>query len=83
MNKILIKVKVPTLSQEYEMFIPINKQVGKIINLIQKAIIEKNIDIIPNRSNLVLIKRDTNEVLDNNMYVYETKIKQGDILIIL
>lgn len=83
MNKILIKVKVPTLSQEYEMFIPINKQIGKIVNLIQKAVLEKNIDMIPIRNNLVLIKRDTNEILDNNTYVYNANIKQGDTLIML
>lgn len=83
MNKILVKIKVPTLSQEYEMFIPINKQIGKIIALVQKAIIEKNIDIIPSRGNLVLIKSSTNEILDNNVYVHKSNIEQGDVLILL
>lgn len=83
MNKLLIKVKYPLISQEYELFIPINKTIGKITELIQKAIIEFNVEEIPLKKNAVLIKAETNEILDFNKLVYESNIKNGEILVIL
>lgn len=83
MNKLLVKIKYPVISQEYEVFIPINKTIGKIIDLIQKAIIEFNVEEIPHRKNAILIKADSNEMLDNNKLVYESNIKNGDILVIM
>ena len=83
MNKILVKVKYPLISQEYELFIPINKSVGKITELIQKAIIEFNVEEIPTRNNAILIKADTNEILDYTKLVYDSNIKNGDTLVIL
>lgn len=83
MNKLLIKVKYPLISQEYELFIPINKTIGKITELIQKAIIEFNVEEIPLKKNAVLIKAETNEILDFNKLVYESNIKNGEILVIM
>lgn len=83
MNKLLIKVKYPLVSQEFEMFIPINKSIGKITMLIQKTIIEFNVDQIPVRKDAILINSSTNEILDKNKLVHEENIKNGDILIIL
>ena len=39
MNKLLVKIKYPLISQEYELFIPINKTIDKITKIIQKTII--------------------------------------------
>lgn len=83
MNKILVKIKYPIISQEYELFIPINKTIGKVSDLIQKAIIEFNVDEVPLKKNMVLVKAETNEILDMSKLVYESNIKQGDILIVL
>lgn len=83
MNKILVKVKYPLISQEYELFIPINKSVGKITELIQKAIIEFNVEEIPLKKNAILIKAETNEILDSKKLVFDSNIRNGDILVIL
>lgn len=83
MNKLLIKVKYPLVSQEFEMFIPINKSIGKITMLIQKTIIEFNVDQIPLRKDAILINSSTNEILDKNKLVHESNVKNGDVLIIL
>lgn len=83
MNKLQVKVKCPLISQDYEMFIPINKSIGKITTLIQKTIIEFNVDLIPLKKNAILINSASNEILDRNKLVYESNIKNGDILIIL
>ncbi len=83
MNKLLVKIKYPLISQEYEIFIPINKTIGKITELIQKAIIEFNVEEIPMKKNAILVKSDTNEILNFHKLVYETNIKNGDVLVIL
>lgn len=82
MNKILVKVSYPIINQEYEMFIPINKSIGKVTNLVQKAIIELNIEAIPIRNNAILVK-STGEVLEPQKLVYDSNVLQGDKLIIL
>ena len=83
MNKLLVKIKCPLISQEYELFIPINKSIGKITGLIQKTILELNVDEIPLKKDAILINSSSNEILDKNRLVYESNIKNGDILILL
>lgn len=83
MNKLLIKIEYPVINQDYELFIPINKSVAKILNLVQKAIIEMNIDIIPNRRDIGLYIKSTGELLPMNEIIKNTNIKNGDVLVIL
>ncbi len=40
MNKILISVYVITLDAKYDLFVPINIKTSKMIDLIQKSIVE-------------------------------------------
>ena len=65
------------------MFIPINKTIAKIIMLVQKAIIELNVDYIPIRKDIVLVKKSNGEILPMNEIVKNTSIEQGDNLILL
>ena len=83
MNKLLVKIKYPLISQEYELFIPINKTIDKITKIIQKTILEFNVDEIPLKKDAILINSNTNLILDKNKLVYESNIKNGDVLIIL
>lgn len=83
MNKMLVKISYPRINQEYEMFIPINKTIAKILILVQKAITEINVDYIPIRKNALLVKKSNGEILSMNEIVKNTSIEQGDILVIL
>ena len=38
-NKILIELEVPLIEKKYVLFIPINKKVGTVKSLIEKALI--------------------------------------------
>ena len=44
-NKVLIQLIVPEIEEKYDLFIPINRRVGTVINLISKAIFELNNDV--------------------------------------
>ncbi len=83
MNKLLVKIEYPMINQEYELFIPVNKTVAKILNLIQKGIIELNVDIIPKRNDIGLYIKETGELLPMTEIIKNTNVKQGDTLVIL
>ena len=40
MNKLLVKLYVPSLEEEYNVWIPLNKRIGGIVLLLVKAINE-------------------------------------------
>ena len=39
-NKILIELEIPLIEKRYDLFIPINKKIGTIKNLIENALVE-------------------------------------------
>ena len=71
------------INQEFELFIPINKTVARTLALIQKGIIELNVDIIPKREDIGLYIKETGELLPMTEIIKNTNVKQGDTLIIL
>lgn len=83
MNKLLVKVSYPMIDQEFELFIPINKTVARILTLVQKAIIEINVDAIPTRKDVALYIKDSGEKLPMTEIIKNTNVKQGDTLVIL
>ena len=81
MNKILVIVFVPTLEMQYEVYIPINKKIGTIKNIINQSINELS-DGQLNDQNLELFDNDTGDVLPNNIYVKESRIRNGTKLVL-
>ncbi|MBP3907006.1 MAG: hypothetical protein J6D12_07835 [Peptostreptococcaceae bacterium] len=76
-NKILITVFVPLLDENYDLFIPVNKKVGTI----KKGIIS-SIKNLVNKDYLLMLKSNC-EVIDDNIYVKNSEIKNGSKLILL
>ena len=81
-NKILIQLYIPLIEEEYDIFIPINKRIGTI-----KQLIEKNIS---EQSNGYVIKEDTNlysketgKVYDVQVIVKDTDLKNGSRVVLL
>ena len=68
-NKINVDVIVPAINETYSLFIPINKKVGEIICLLNKAINELTEGIFPISNNLSLINLYTGDVYDINLLV--------------
>lgn len=83
MNKLLVKVEYPMINQEYELFIPINKTVAKLLSLIQKAIIEMNVDMIPSKNDIGFYIKSTGELLPMDKIIKNTNLKNGDTLVII
>ena len=81
-NKILINLIVPTLETSYNIFIPISKRVGNIIQLLIKAINELGTNIDFDKS-ILLYNRNTGRQYNPNDLIYDTDIRNGTELILL
>lgn len=83
MNKILVTVYVPLLDDKFDLFIPINKKVGTIKQVLINSINDFTSNSINNLNELKLYEKDTCKLLDNNIYVKSSDIKNGSSLILL
>ena len=82
-NKVLVELIVPDIEEKFNLFIPINRRVGNIIILINKALNEMTngyykIDIKRN-----LYNRNTGNIYSLNDLVRKTDIRNGTKLILL
>ena len=83
MNKILITVYVPLIEAKYELYIPINKKIGTVKELIIKSINEMSDNALNDNQVLKLYNNDTGDVLPNNVYVRDSKMVNGTTLVLI
>ena len=83
MNKVLIKVYVPYIGEEYDVFIPINKKIGTIKILLINAIKEIAECSELNINTLKIYDKITGKKLDNNILVKDSNLENGSKLILL
>lgn len=76
MNKLLISIEVPSIEQNYDLFIPINKKMGTIKKYVIKSIHELSGGILAVKTYL-FFDIDTGAKYPNNVYVKDSGIKNG------
>ena len=82
-NKILVKLEIPLIEVNYDMFIPINKKVGTIKSLIERSLIElTDMAYIP-RPDTNLYSKETGDIYDVNKTVRDTDWKNGSRIILI
>lgn len=77
-NKILVVVYVPVVDEEIDLFIPINKKVGTIKTIVSSFI--NGFDIMGNH---FFINEEDSKILEDNVYVKNSGIKNGARLVLL
>ncbi|MBQ3475009.1 MAG: hypothetical protein IJH20_02435 [Bacilli bacterium] len=77
-NKILVVIYSPLVDKEFDVFIPINKKVGTI-----KNIISQSINFLDLGSEHIIINKEDNKIVDDNVYVVNSGIKNGARLILI
>lgn len=82
-NKILIELIVPEIDIKYNLYIPINKKIGNIIVLLNKAVKELSYGIYEGTEKTSLYNKNTGEKYSINNLVRETDIKNGSCLILI
>lgn len=81
-NKILINLLVPTLEESYNVYLPISKRVGNVIQLLVRALNELGFRYELDKS-IALYNRQTGEKYEANSLIYETNIRNGSDLVLL
>ncbi|MBP3840947.1 MAG: hypothetical protein IK997_02340 [Bacilli bacterium] len=80
-NKILIQIYLPLFEEEYDVFVPINKRIGTIKQLFEKSIVEQNSNY-KIREDTNFYSRDTGKVLDVQLLVKDSELKNGSRVIL-
>ena len=83
MNKILVKLYVPTIEQQYEIWLPINKKKHKIIKLLVKSVYEFSGGHYNPTKMPMLYDRATGNMFDVNLNAKENNIKNGAGIILI
>lgn len=83
MNKILIKLYVPIIEQQFDLWIPLNRRIYNVINLLIKAVNEFSGGYYKPNKMPVLYDKLTAEPYDLNLFVRDTNIRNGTELILI
>jgi len=81
-NKILIKLIVPVLMSEYEIFIPVNERITKIKELINNSLKDLSDGEFDTTKKYNLVDPDTGEVYDNKSIIRDLNIINSKKLIL-
>lgn len=82
-NKVLVKLYVPMLETQYDVWIPINKRIYKVVNLLKKAVNEFCGGYYNPTNMPMLYDKISAEVYDLNLTVRDTNIRNGSEIVLL
>ena len=82
-NKILIKIFVPSIDDEYEIYIPTKESVKKVLDLIVKSIYELSDSNLNQQDSHYLLDPDTSRIYTNDQIIRDTDIKNGKKIILV
>lgn len=83
-NKILILLNVPSLATQYDLYIPVNERMDKIIHLLLLGLKDlTGYNFLEDSKSYVLINSATGKVYGNNDIIRDTDIRNGSKLILI
>lgn len=80
-NKVLVELLVPELDIKYNIFLPVNKKINNIINLLIKSI--KDLTGKELSNNVCLYSKETGLKYDENLILLNTDIRNSSVLILI
>lgn len=83
MNKVLIKLYVPMLGREFDIFIPVNEMIWRINKLIVKSVSDLSDGYLKTDSNYFLLNTETGYLYNNNEVVLNTDIRNGTKILLI
>lgn len=82
-NKVLVKVYVPSIDEEYEIYIPTNETINKVLELIIKSVSELSDDNLDLNQKHYLLDPTTSLTYDNSYIIRDTNIKNSKKIILV
>lgn len=83
MNEVLVKLYVPMIDEQYDIWMPLNKKIHTIITLLVKSVNEFTKGYYLPSKMPYLYDKTTAKVFDINLKVIETEIRNGTELIMI
>ncbi len=82
-NKVLVELIVPQIDQSFNLYIPINKKVGNVILLLNKAISDLTNGIYVGSNRSFLYDSITGDKYNINDLVIKTNRRNGSVLVLM
>ena len=82
-NKVLVEILVPSIEERYDVYLPINKKVGNVINLLMNAIVESSNEVFLPSNTICLYSSVTGDKYEMNKLIFDTDIRNGSILVLM
>ena len=82
-NKVLITVNVPSLEKKYDVYVPVNRKVYSVINMLKTSLFELSLGSFNVNKNYVLYNEESGIIYDMNLLVRDTDIRNGSTVILL
>ena len=82
-NKVLVELIVPEIDKTYQIYLPINKKIGNIINLLNEAFFELSNGELPQSKSNSLYNVDTLEMYLSDKLLINTNIRNGTRLVLI
>ena len=82
-NKVLISVEVPSLETSYDIFIPVNRRVHNVIELIKKVCFDLSLREFEMEKQYALYDAVTGNIYDMNALIRNTDIRNGSKVILI
>lgn len=82
-NKILINIYVPDINEEYEIYIPTNETINKVLELIIKSVSELSDDNLDLDKKHYLLDPDNCTVYSEDLIIRDTNIKNSKKIILI
>ena len=82
-NKVLVELVVPDIDEVYNVYLPINRRIGNIVDLLKKSIYELTSGIFSDQTKCSLYNVETGEKYSLNSLLRDTNIRNGSRIVLL
>ena len=83
MNKVLVRLYVPIIEESYDIWIPLNRRIYNVIDLLIKAVEEMSGGQYVPTENPLLYDKATAKIYNCNLSVRESNIRNGSEIILI
>ena len=82
-NKILLEVYVPSIEEEYDLFVPVNKKLGTIKQIIEQGIVDLSDGDYIVKEDTNLYSKETGQIYNVDVKIIDTDLKNGSRIILI
>ena len=82
-NKVLVELVIPEIDEVYNLYLPAQKKIGNIVELLRKAVFELSNGLYQTKNQAALYSGVSGERYSMNQFLYQTDIRNGSRIILL